>query len=205
MNVLQVKNKLKKTPVFSLDELRLLFPGFSRIQLNRWQSQGYINKIIRKYYIFADEEVNENILFLMANKIYDPSYVSFEMALSYYSLIPESVFTITSASSRPTYEFSTKFGTFRYKKIRPDLFWGYKVVRYKSFFFKIAELEKALLDYFYLNSHLNSIEHFEELRINIDSLNENFSKEKFEKYLLAFNNKRLTKSMNIFINYLENA
>ena len=36
--------------------------------------------------------------YLLANIIYGPSYLSFEFALSWYDLIPEAVFTITSAS-----------------------------------------------------------------------------------------------------------
>lgn len=33
-----------------------------------------------------------------AGSIYDPSHISFEFALSYYGLIPEAVYTVTSAT-----------------------------------------------------------------------------------------------------------
>lgn len=44
-------------------------------------------------------ESNPNIPgYLLANAIYGPSYLSFEFALSYHGLIPEAVYTYTSAT-----------------------------------------------------------------------------------------------------------
>ena len=62
--------------------------------------------------MFADTELNEETFFLIANKIYNPSYVSFEMALSYYRLIPEGVYSITSATAKKTIKFKTTVGDF---------------------------------------------------------------------------------------------
>ena len=43
---------------------------------------------------------------MVANKIYSPSYISLETALSYYGLIPESVYALTSVSTRKTISFN---------------------------------------------------------------------------------------------------
>ena len=95
MQYIELKNGLKDFTVFSVSEIRKIDPHFHRRRLNEWQDKGYIKKIIRGYYIFSDLKLSEEVLFEMANRIYAPSYVSFEMAISYYHLIPESVYGIT--------------------------------------------------------------------------------------------------------------
>src|SRR3990167_6547201 len=42
----------------------------------------------------------------IANRLYAPSYISFEYAMSRYGLIPESVYAVTSATSRITRTFT---------------------------------------------------------------------------------------------------
>ncbi len=91
MQFIEFKEKLKNYIVFSLQDIKKIDKNFYRSRLNEWQDKGYIKKIRRSYYIFDDLNLNEAILFLIANKIYSPSYISFEMALSYYGLIPEAV------------------------------------------------------------------------------------------------------------------
>ncbi len=78
--------------------------------------------------MFTDTPLNEETLFLIANKLYAPSYVSFEMALSYYGLIPEGVYAITSATSKKTATFQTPIGKFSYRTLKPQLFFGYNQV-----------------------------------------------------------------------------
>ena len=53
----------------------------------------------------------------LANILYAPSYVSFDYALSYYGLIPERVYEITSATMRMKKEFATPLGRFTYKPV----------------------------------------------------------------------------------------
>jgi predicted transcriptional regulator of viral defense system len=106
MQYLEFQNVLKDFTVFSLADIRQVEPGFHRRRLNEWQEKGYIKKVVKGHYVFSGQELDERGLFEIANRIYAPSYVSFEMALSYYGLIPESVFAITSASTRKTSRFS---------------------------------------------------------------------------------------------------
>ena len=86
------------------------------VQLNQWKNKGYIKKIIDKYYYFSDIEIDELFLFFAANKIYSHSYISFETALAFYNLIPESVYIIRSASARQTYIFQSEIVEFQYTK-----------------------------------------------------------------------------------------
>jgi len=202
MQYLELKEQLRDFLVFSLDDIKKTDPTFYRQRLNEWQDKGYIKKVIKEYYIFSDLEINESVLFIIANKIYDPSYVSLEMALSYHGLIPESVYEITSVSSRKTYAFNSQLAKFSYRQIKPELMFGYQLVTYQNHNFKMAEIEKVILDYFYINPKLKTEGEFAELRINGETFREKVDMVKFKKYLAQFQNKALEKRVNQFVKYL---
>jgi predicted transcriptional regulator of viral defense system len=52
--------------------------------------------------------------FLVANHLWGPSYVSLETALSYWGLIPERVFEISSVTIKSTKTYKTEIGRFSY-------------------------------------------------------------------------------------------
>ena len=205
MHYIQLKDKLKDFTVFSLADIRKIERVFHRRRLNEWQDKGYIRKVIKGYYIFSDLEIDEKALFEIANRIYEPSYVSFEMALSRYGLIPESVYSITSVSTRRTRAFRTKIANFLYKTVRPGLFFGYVISGEGGKRYKIASCEKALLDYFYLNPSIKKRADFEGMRINRDLFRRTVDKKKFLEYLKRFNNKALAKRVSGFMEFIKDA
>ncbi|MCD6318220.1 hypothetical protein J7M02_04055, partial [Candidatus Aerophobetes bacterium] len=174
-------------------------------RLNEWQNKGYIKKVIKGYYIFSDLTLNENVLFEIANRIYNPSYISLEMAFSYYHLIPESVYGITSVSTRRTYRFKTPIGEFIYRKVKPNLFFGYNLVNYKDKRFKIASIEKAILDYFYINPNIKTEADFVSLRMNKDLFLKQINEKKLHKLLKEFGKKTLTRRVVSFLEFMKNA
>lgn len=89
---------------------------------------------------------------LIAAKLYQPSYISFEYALSYYSIIPESVYTITSATTKPTREFKANDKIFAYHRLKKELYTGFAPATKDTAVFHLALPEKALFDYLYLVS-----------------------------------------------------
>lgn len=58
----------------------------------------------------------------LAQHIYGPSYVSFESALSYHGLIPEAVYSMTSATFKRSCSFRTPLGVFTYQAIPKAIF-----------------------------------------------------------------------------------
>lgn len=204
MQYIKLKEVLKDFTVFSLRDIRAVDTNFHRRRLNEWQDKEYVKKIIRGYYIFTDLRVDENVLFEIANRIYSPSYVSFEMALSYYLMIPESVYCITSAATRKTCKFRTSVGQFSYRTIKPDIFFGYNLVNHNNRTFKIASAEKAILDYFYINPNIRDEADFISLRINRNSFIEQIDVEKLNKFLEKFAQKSLTRRMNSFLEFIRN-
>jgi len=205
MQYIELKKVLKDFTVFSLIDIKKVDSNFCRRRLNEWQDKGYIKKIIKGYYIFSDLEINENAFFEIANRIYSPSYISLEMALSYYHLIPESVYGITSASTHKTYRFKTQIAEFSYRTIKPNLFFGYNLTKYNNKYFKIASIEKTILDYFYLNPGIKNKNDFASLRFNSELFLKQINEEKFYKFLNKFNKKVLTKRINSFLKFLKNA
>jgi len=204
MNTIDFQKKFQPYQVFSLQDIKKFFPDFSYRQIDRWGKKGYLLKIKQGFYTLTDQDINQSFSFMVANRIYHPSYISLEKALKYYGLIPEEVFQITSVSTKKTTEFNTSVGNFAYRHISPKLFWGYKLIKVDNSKFLIADPEKAILDYLYLHSKFKTADDFKEMRINTDSFAEHVNIKKFQKYLEAFNNKALTKRANIFLNTIQN-
>ncbi len=205
MRYLELKEALKEFTVFSVNDIKKIEATFHRRRLNNWQDKGYIKKVIKGYYMFTDLPVDENILYEIANKIYSPSYVSLEKALSHYHLIPESVYEVTSVTARTPRILKTTTTSFSYRSIKPDFYFGYKIVNYDRKSYLIAEIEKAILDYIYLNAHLKTFDDFAGMRINVDSFKEQVDEQKLIKYLEAFGQKQLANRTKKFLEVINNA
>ena len=84
---------------------------------------------------------------IVANNLLGPSYVSFEYALYYHGLTPESVTEVTSATTKRSKTFKTPLGLFSYRHIDKALFaLGVEIVSSKQGNFMIATPAKALCD-----------------------------------------------------------
>lgn len=205
MRYLSFFEKLRDFTVFSLADIRMIDPLFHRRRLNEWQDKGYIRKIVRGYYMFADIELSETVLFEIANLIYGPSYVSLETALAYYGLVPESAYGIVSVSTRKTSRFATGIATFSYRSVAKRAFFGYTILERGKTHVKIAEIEKALLDFLYLRSDMTTADDFESLRIDRDAFQSKISFEKLGLYTARFGTKQLEKRLTGLRRYLDNA
>ncbi len=199
MNFTQFKDALKDFTMFSFNDIRLIDPHFHRRRLVEWQEKGYIKKIAKGRYVFADLTIDENILFEIANRLYSPSYISLESALSYYQIIPETVYGITSVSTRRTYSFSTPYAAFHYRTLKPNFFFGYEIMVFDSKSFKIADLEKSLIDFFYLHPNLKSESDNISLRFNTEIFMEKINRQKLEKYLRKFSKAALSGRISKFL------
>ena len=197
MNYLIFEKAFRDFPVFSVKDIQKRFSDFDSRRLVEWQQKGYLVKIRRGYYCFEDRGMDESFLYFSANKMYSPSYVSLESGLDYYNLIPEGVFMTTSVTTKNTASYETPIGNFDYKHLKGILFFGYKLVRKHGFTMKIADAEKVVLDYFYLNK-INGIEEMEGLRFNEIQTKEAINFEKLDKYQSVFDSRVLDKRIRMF-------
>jgi predicted transcriptional regulator of viral defense system len=93
---------------------------------------------------------------LIANHIYGPSYVSMESALRYYGMIPESVYTIQSITTKHSRAFKNSLGKFEYTRCSKEYFSiGIRQEVKDNTSFLIASPEKALCDLIIHTPNLN--------------------------------------------------
>ncbi|MCC6412754.1 MAG: hypothetical protein IT270_13905 [Saprospiraceae bacterium] len=197
MNFLSFQQTFGDVPVISVSEMEKYFPGFDRNNLSRWQDKGYLEKIRNGFYRLQKQPVDQDVLFLMAGKIYAPSYVSLESALSYYGLIPEGVFTITSISTLKTMTFETPIGRFAYRNVKKALFFGVRLERSGNYAYKIANPVKALLDLLYLRTDIRDKNQLEGLRLNLPALKAYLEEYPLEPYLDRFDSKPLREKVSV--------
>lgn len=203
MNFFEFRKKIEQLPYFETKELRLVlgkdFLGSMLINLKNWVNKGHLVMLRRGLYVFSEEAENADSL-IFATKIYQPSYVSMEMALGYYGIIPEAVFTVTSVTTRKTKKFKTPFGNFSYQKIKKEAFGGYETKKQGKISFNLALPEKAVVDFLYLNRNIlnGSREQFRSYRFNEDF---KYETKKLLKFSQAFGNKKVVFLTQNFIKY----
>jgi len=157
MKYLEFKNAVREFPLISFTHIFNMDKGSRTIknQLVEWQKKGLVIKLKKGLYILneKDRKFEPSRIFL-ANALYSPSYVSTIYALGHYDLIPEKVVDVTSVTTKKTAKFTNPFGTFIYQHLKTNLFFGFKEIEDENRFpVFIAEPEKAMLDFIYLNLH----------------------------------------------------
>lgn len=132
-----------------LSSLLTYSPRKSLYYLEKSVKEGLFIQLKRGLYCLKTDPPPEEEI---ANQLYQPSYLSFEYALAYYSILPEMVYTVTSATTKPTRKFDVENKSFTYTSIKMSAYTGYglKIADNRRFF--IAEPEKAIVDYLYLVS-----------------------------------------------------
>lgn len=111
--------------------------------------------------------------YLLAGSIYGPSYLSFEFALAFYGMIPEAVYTFTSATfeKKRKKKYKTSFGTFTYRDIPSSVYsYGLEIKKEGNYSYLLASPEKALCDQLYKAKPVSNYRElqnllFEDLRI----------------------------------------
>lgn len=182
MNIFDIKKELGLN-TFSVDMIKsILEKKYSQpIQkINTMVKKGELIQLKKGVYTFSEDYRNHSLnLIATANMLYKPSYVSFEYALSFYGLIPERVYTITSASTSRNKEFETPLARFSYTKVPLRAYplgieWKFDE---NDGGYMIATAEKALCDKIYSDKRVSNIKKDEieiyledDLRIDIDDL-----------------------------------
>jgi predicted transcriptional regulator of viral defense system len=139
--------------IFSNAEFKRLFnttPNQTKTFLEDYTKRGLLKRLKRGLYSLQIQPPSEEEI---ANALLRPSYISFEYALAYHNVLPEMVYTVTSATTKDTRQFVIEDKTFSYYTIKKEAYTGYEAVqkgeRQKIL---IAEPEKALADYLYFVS-----------------------------------------------------
>lgn len=161
MNDSIIQNILKQAPYFTKQNLGLAL-GKEGETLNYW-----IKKLIRERQIvvlkkglyissYFREMVSqipgeqERYWEYLANILCEPSYVSLEYMLAKRSVIPESVFAVTSVTTKSSRRYQGLEMSFQYKSLKQELFFGFEKSVFRGRTVRAARTGKALFDLFYL-------------------------------------------------------
>lgn len=174
--------------ILTLKEFERLFntPSYKTKYLLEQETKRGLFLRLKKglYALKTDLPAEEEI----ANRLYKPSYISFEYALAKYNILPEMVYQVTSATTKPTRTFTVEDKVFSYFTLKKEAYTGYRLETRGQSSFLIAEPEKALVDYLYFvvlgKKSLSD-------RLNVTSLN----KEKLIKYANLYSRKSLIKQI----------
>lgn len=168
-------------------------------KINKLKKDGLIETLKRGLYLhkspFNKTFISKEII---ANTLLSPSYISFDYALYFYGLIPESVHDVTSATTKRSKTFKTNTGTYSFKKVKKEVFSiGLKIESSKNGNFIIATKEKALCDKIYYTKDIQitskqlMLEFLEDdLRINLEEL-EDCNIDIFKKYFEISKSKKI--------------
>jgi hypothetical protein len=143
--------------IFTRAEVACWVGGSPHRQFNlvkRALASGEVVHVRRGLYCLAAKYLREKIdPLVLAQRIYGPSYVSLETALSYHGWIPEAVYTVTSTALERSREFATPLGQFSFARVPQKVFYT-QVTRMEKLAgesFLLASPLKALSDYVYVH------------------------------------------------------
>jgi len=149
-------------------------------KISAMEKEGVIVRLKKGLYVISEKISGKKISReLVANHLYGPSYISFEYALSWYGLIPESVHNIRCLTPKRSRSFTNKLGRFDYIATSQEYFHlGIRQIKTdQSQLFLMASPEKALCDMIAYTRNLriqsvkSMLEYLEnDLRIDIEEL-----------------------------------
>jgi predicted transcriptional regulator of viral defense system len=159
-------------------------PNNIRAQLSRWVKEGKLIKLRRTLYaITPDYSGVTPDLFIVANALVTPSYVSCQTALAWHGVIPEASVSVTSVTSGRSCIVTNALGTFIYRHVVPELLWGYENIDTERFGqCRVALPEKALLDLVYLEPRGDSVPFLRQLRMSDENISLGLLKEFAERW-----------------------
>jgi len=171
------------------------------VQLHRWCNAGKLIPLRRGMYAFSKNYRRTRINPAeLANRIYAPSYLSTHWAFGFYGMIPEMVVTYTSVTSRVPKTFSNELGTFAYRHVKSEAFFGYRSAMIDGTSVLLADPEKALLDFWHLERGVWDKARMAEMRFQNSEL---VQSEKLLQYAERFASPRLMEAVRIWMGWVE--
>jgi predicted transcriptional regulator of viral defense system len=156
----------RRNPVLRSDGLarrQRLSEAVVRNALRRYEGRGLVERVSTKIYI---NNLNQHFSPRdLVNTLRPQSYISLESVMVEKGITSQSPSVLTCVTPGYPQSFRTKSGGIVYRKISPDLYWGYeqKATRFNKYL--IAEPEKALLDWIYLTRQEGLPTPFDELQL----------------------------------------
>ena len=131
MKWIEIEGKLRKGGfrLFTAREFRQVTGSgavAAKFLLIRYTRRGLLRRLKRGLYALSSRMPSK---WSIANRLYKPSYISLASALSYYGFIPESVYAVTSITTKSTREFEADGTAYIYRTIKSGVSGDIKALR----------------------------------------------------------------------------
>ena len=149
-----VQSELEKRNIglFTPLEFQAIFnlnQGQTKHFLSVFVKQNFLIRLKRGLYMLANANISEQEI---ANRLYQPSYLSLEYVLHQKGELSEAPYEITSVTTKPTRKFEAGGKVFSYTTIQKSQYGGYSVEKINGRPILIAPVFKAKQEYEYLRS-----------------------------------------------------
>jgi predicted transcriptional regulator of viral defense system len=129
-------------------------------RINLLTSIGWLRRVKQGLYLIVDSLSsrfqNDLSVFVIANSLIKESYISLSYALNQYQMFDQYDKIITSITTKKSKKYNFDNNIYNFVKIKKELYFGYVEKRENGKIIKIAEAEKALIDYLYLDTSFGS-------------------------------------------------
>jgi predicted transcriptional regulator of viral defense system len=129
-------------------------------RIERLVRAGWLRRIKQGLYLIIDSmsarSQNDTSLYVIANSLMAESYVSLSYALNYHQMFDQYGKIITSVTVKKSKKYIFDDHIYNFAKVKKDLYFGFIEKREDGKIVKIAEAEKALIDYLYFDKSFSS-------------------------------------------------
>ncbi len=207
MIILDFLEKLKPLGVFSRADLEVIYPDLDLRRLYEWQLKGYILKLRNSWYCLPEFLNEPYSTWMIANAVHSPSYVSLESALAFYGILPEGVYMCTSVCTTRTLRINMAGHEYEFARLKEKNYTGYRLedTGTNARRVRIADPEKALVDFFHLRSGYSSEKEIRDLRFDVAALDGGLNRDKLFSYVDLYGMRTLENKLKILLKQMDNA
>ncbi|MFA7301102.1 MAG: hypothetical protein WC069_02245 [Candidatus Shapirobacteria bacterium] len=134
------------------------FASQNRIQ--KLCKNGWLKRIKRGLYLVIDNLSsrfqNENSLISISNLLNKNSYISFSYALNYYQMYDQYSKNVIAISKKQSNDFNFDDFVFKFTKVKKSMYFGFSKKNNAGKLINIADVEKVLIDYLYIDKSFTS-------------------------------------------------
>lgn len=157
-------------------------------RIHQLEKNGWFVRVKQGLYVVVSDIASRSIsnisLFRIARALNNKSYISLDYALNYYNIFDQYTRTLTSITTTRTRKYEFQGIVFKFAKINKNYYFGFSQKRIEGKLVNMADLEKVIIDYFYLNktSYILSL-----ILEKVKNYKNDFDFEKTQKYALRYN------------------
>lgn len=193
-----ILSAFERLPYFTIEGFRQIAgndavdDAHARTALYRWVKAGHMIALKKGVYMhrrFYEQHRQDAAFAPAVSSILLPqSYLSLEYVLQQHGILTEITYPVTAITIKNTRTVVNSLGTFVYRHIQPELYYGFQIMEAYGVPYAQASVAKALFDYLYLRPLPADLEPqrynlAEDLRLNVEEFTRE-EREEFAGYVL---------------------